>query len=93
MDEAKLRITCLSLEEKKNSQRLPIVTFHIPHIYVITKYDLRDISFSIPVDTIIGRDKYGTTELKPGPLYVAYQYKQIIFIYILMKQECGQPMT
>ena len=93
MDEAKLRITNFLLEEKKNFQHLPIRTLHLPQKYVITKYDLHEISFSITVDTIIGRDKYGTTELKPGPLYVAYQYKQIILIYILMKQECGQPMT
>ena len=59
----------------------------------MTKYDRHEISFSIPVDKIIGRSKYETTALKPGPLAVSYQSEPIILRYIQMNQECGQPMT
>ena len=59
----------------------------------MTNYDLHAKSLSIPVDTIIGRAKYGTTALKPGPLAVAYQIERIVLRYIEMKQECGRPMT
>ena len=59
----------------------------------MTKYDLNDTSLSIPIDTIIGRSKYGTTLLKSGPLAVAYQIEPIIFRYIGIKQECGQTMN
>ena len=93
MDEAKLHLTCLSLEENNNFQSLPAVTFHILHNNVMTKYDLHETSFYNPVDIIIGLVKYGTTVLKPGPLYVAYKIVLIILRYIQMKQECGQLMT
>ena len=63
------------------------------HNYVMTKYDLHEIPLSVPVDTIRVGNKYGTTELKPGPLVVAYQIEPIILIYIQMNQECGKPMT
>ena len=59
----------------------------------MTNYDLNETSLSITVDTIIGKSKYGTTSLKTGPLSVAYQIEPIIFRYIEMNQECGQPMT
>ena len=52
MYEAKLNLTCLLLEEKKNFKRLPVGTFHLLHNYVMNKYDLHEKSFSIPVDTI-----------------------------------------
>ena len=93
MDESKLRITHFSLEEKKNFKRLPKGTFHLLQKHVITKYDLHEKSFSIPVDTIKGREKYLTTALKPGPLDVAYQIEPIILRYIEMNQDCGQTMT
>ena len=93
MDEAKLHLTRLFLEEKKNYKRLPVGTFHLLHNYVMTKYDLHETSFSITVDTIRGQAKYGTTALKPGHLAVAYKIELIILRYIQMKQECGQPMT
>ena len=73
MYEAKLHINRLFLEEKENFWRLPTGTFHLLRSNVMTKYDLCYTSFSIPVDTIIGRVKYGTTSLKPGTLYVTYQ--------------------
>ena len=84
MDEAKIHITHLFLEEKKNFKRLPKGTFHILQNHVMTKYDLHDTSFSIPVDTIIGQYKYGTTAFKPGPLAFAYQIEPIILRYIEM---------
>ena len=59
----------------------------------MSKYDLHETSFSIPTDTIRGRSKYGTPDLKPGPLAVAYQIGPIILRYIEMNQECGHPMT
>ena len=93
MDEAKLHITCLFLEENNNFKRLPVGTFHLLHNYVMTNYDIHETSFSIPVDTIRGRSKYGTTALKPGPLDVAYQIELVILRYIQIKQECGQAMT
>ena len=46
-----------------------------------------------PVGKIIRREKYGTTELKPGPLAVSYYIELIILIYIQMKQDHGQTMT
>ena len=54
MDEAKIHITHLFLEEKKNFKRLPKGTFHLLQKHVITKYDLHEKSFSIPVDKIRG---------------------------------------
>ena len=93
MDEQKLHLTRLFLEEKNSFKRLPAGTLHLLHNHVMTKYDLHETSFSIPIDTIRGRSKYGTTALKPGPLAVAYQIEPIILRYIEMKQECGQPMT
>ena len=93
MDEAKLHLTHLFLEEKNNFKRLPKGTFYLLHNHVMTKYDIHETSFSIPVDTIRGWSKYGTTALKPGPLAFAYQIQPIILRYIEMKQECGQPMT
>ena len=93
MDEVNLHINFLFLDQKKNFQRLPTRTFHLLHNYVMTKYDLHETSFSIPVDTIRGRAKYGTTALKPGPLAVAYQIELIVLGYIQMKQECGQLMS
>ena len=62
MDEAKIYLTCLLLEERKNFKPLPVGTFHILYNYVMVKYDIHDTSFSIPVDTIRGLVKYGTTE-------------------------------
>ena len=59
----------------------------------MTKYDLHETSFSIPVDTTRGRSIYETTALKPGPLAVAYQIEPITLRYVEMKQECGQPMN
>ena len=59
MDEAKLHITSLLSEEKKSFKRLPIGNFHLLHNYIMTKYDLHEKSFSIPVDTIRGQAKYG----------------------------------
>ena len=73
MDEANIHLNFLFLEEKKNFKRLPIGTFRLLHNCVMTKYDLHEIPFSIPVDTIRGQSKYGTNELKTGPLSVAYQ--------------------
>ena len=93
MDEAKLHLTCLFLEEEKNHKRLPVGTFHLLHNYVMTKYDLHETSFSITVDTIRGQSKYVTTALKPGQLTVAYKIELIILRYIQMKQEYGQSMT
>ena len=93
MDEAKLHLTHLFLEEKKKFKRLPKRTFHLLHNHVMTNYDLHETSFFILIDTIIGRPKYGTTALKSGPLAAAYQIEPIILRYIEMKQECGQPMT
>ena len=51
MDEAKIHLTRLFLEEKKNFKRLTVETFHILHNHVMTKYDLNETPFSIPVDT------------------------------------------
>ena len=82
MDEAKLHLTHLFLEEKDDFKRLPKGTFHLLHNYVMTKYDLHETSFSTPVDTILGQAKYGKTALKPGPLAVAYQIEPIILRYI-----------
>ena len=93
IDESKFHLTWLFLEEKKNFKRLLVGTFHLLHNHVMTKYDLHEISFSIPVDKIRGRSKYGTTALKPGPLAVSYQIEPIILRYIEMKQDCGQPMN
>ena len=93
MDEANLHLTRFFLEGNNNFQRLPTGTFHLLHNYVMTKYDLHKTPFSIPVDTIIGQAKYGTTALKPGPLAVAYQIEPIILRYIQMKHKCGQPMA
>ena len=93
MDEANIHLNCLFLEEKKNFKRLPIGTFRLLHNCVMTKYDLHDTSYSIPVYKIRGQSKYGTTALKPGPLSVAYQIKPTILRYIQMNQERGQPMT
>ena len=59
----------------------------------MAKYDIHETSFSVPVDAIIGRAKYGTNALKPGPLDVAYKIEPIILRYIEMKQDCGKPMT
>ena len=70
------------LEEKNNYQRLPTGTFHLLHKYDMAKYDIHETSFSVPVDAIIGRAKYGTNALKPGPLDVAYQIEPIILRYI-----------
>ena len=64
MDEAKHHITHFFLEENKNFKRLPKGTFRILHNHAITKYDLCETSFSIPVDTIRGQEKYVTTALK-----------------------------
>ena len=72
IDEEKIHITNLFFEEKKSFKRLPKITFHLLYNYVMTKYDLHETSFSIPVDTIRGLAKYGTTSLKPGYLAVAY---------------------
>ena len=93
IDEANLHPTRLFSEEKNNFKRLPVGTFHILHNYAMAKYDLRETSFYISVDTIRGRDKYGTTALKPGPLSVAYQIEPVILRYTQIKQECGHPMT
>ena len=82
MDEAKFHLTSLFLEEKNNFKRLPAGTFHRLNNHVMNKYDLHDTSFSIPVDTIRGRAKYGITALKPGPLAVAYQIEPITLRYI-----------
>ena len=73
MDKANLHLTCLFLDENNNFKRLSVGTFHLLYNYVMTKYDLHYTSFSIPVDTIRGRSKYGTIALKPGPLAIAYQ--------------------
>ena len=40
MDEAKLNLTCLFMEEKKKFQRLPTGIFHLLHNYIMTKYDI-----------------------------------------------------
>ena len=42
MDEAKLHLTCLFLEEKKIFKCLQVGTFHILHKRVMTKYDLHE---------------------------------------------------
>ena len=42
MDEAKLHLTCLFWEEKKNFKRLSVGTFHLLHNYVMNKYDLHE---------------------------------------------------
>ena len=73
MDEEKLHLTRLLLEKKENCKRLPVGTFHLLKNHAMTKYDLHETSFSIPVDAIRGLSKYGTTALKPGSLDVAYQ--------------------
>ena len=93
MDEANIHLTHFFLEGNNNFKPLPVGTFHLLHNYVMTKYDLHETPFSIPVDTIRGRSKYETTALKPGPLSVAYQIEPIIFRYIQMNQECGHTMT
>ena len=93
MDEAKFYITRFFLEYINSFQRLPTWTFHLLHNYAMTKYDLHETSFYIPIDRIRGRAKYGKIVLKPGPLTVAYQIEPILLRYIQMKQECGQPMT
>ena len=93
MYETTLHLTRLFLEENNNIKRLPIVTFHLLHNYVMTEYDLHDTALSNPVYTFRGRAKYGTTELKPSPFAVSYQIEPIILRYIQTKQECGQPMT
>ena len=85
MDESKLHLTHLFLEKKNNFKRLPKRTFHLLHNLVMTKYNPHETSFSIPVDTIRGKSKYGTTALKLGPLAVAYQIEHIILRYIEMK--------
>ena len=87
MDGAKLHLTHLFLEEKKNFKRLPVETFHLLHNYVMTKYDPHETSFAIPVGKSIGQSKYRTTALKPGPLAVTYQIEPIILRYIQMKQQ------
>ena len=92
MDEAKLHITPLFLEENKNFKRLPVGTFHLLHNHVVIKYYFMKKLFSIPIDTIREQDKYGTTALKPGNLAVSYQNEPTTLRYIEMKQECGQPM-
>ena len=66
MDEVKLHLTHLLLEEKKNFKRLPKGTFRILHNHVMTKYDIHETSFSIPVDTIRGRYKYVTPASNPA---------------------------
>ena len=43
MDEAKIHLTCLLLEEKNNFQRLLTGTFHILHNFVMTKHDIHEI--------------------------------------------------
>ena len=93
MDEAKLHLTHLFLEENNDFKRLPAGTFHLLHNHVITTYDIHDTSLSISVDTTRGRAKYGTTELKPGTLDFAYKIEPIILRHIETKQEYGQPMT
>ena len=40
MDEAKLHLTRLFLEEKNNFKSFPVGTFHLLQKYVMTKYDL-----------------------------------------------------
>ena len=52
MDESKLHLTRLFLEEKNSFKRLPAGTLHLLHNHVMTKYDLHETSFSIPVDII-----------------------------------------
>ena len=42
MDEAKLHLNILFLEEKKNCNCLPVGTFHILHNYVMTNYDIHE---------------------------------------------------
>ena len=86
IDEVKLYLNCLLLDETNNFKRLTLGTFHLLHNYTMTKYYSNETSLSIPVDKIIGRYKYGTTALKPGPLSVAYQIERIILRYIKMKQ-------
>ena len=93
MDESKLHITSLLLEEKNNLKRLPVGTLHLLHNYVTTNNYFHETSFSIPVDKTRGRSKYGTTALKPGPLAVAYQIVPIILRYIQIKQECVHLIT
>ena len=93
MDEAKLHLTHLFLEENKNFKCIPKWTFHLLHNHVMTKYDLHETSLYIHIGKIIGRSKYGTTDLKPGPLAAAYQIELIILRYIEIKQECGQLVT
>ena len=82
MDEMKLHLTRFSLEENNNFKRLPAGTFHLLHNHVMTKYDLHETSFYIPVDTIRGRSNFVTTALKPGTLSIAYQIEIIIMRYI-----------
>ena len=93
MDEVKLHLTRWCLEENNCFKRLPKVTFRLLHNHAMTKYDLHETSLSIPVDTIRGQAKYGTTALKPGPFAVPYQIEPIILRYTEIKQECCQPMT
>ena len=78
MDKAKIHINHFFLEGNNSFKRLPIGTFHLLHNYVMTKYDLHETSLSIPVDTIRGGAKNGTTVLKPGPLAIAYKIEPII---------------
>ena len=73
MYELNLHLACLLFEGNNNFQHLPTGTFHLLYNYVMTKYDLHHTYLSIPIDTTRGRDKNGTTVLKPGTLAVAYQ--------------------
>ena len=40
MDEAKLYLTGFLFLDKNDFKRLPVETFHLPHNYVMTNYDL-----------------------------------------------------
>ena len=59
MDEAKLHLTRLFLEEKNNFKRLPAGTFYLLHNHVTTKYYFYETLLYIPVDKMRGKSKYG----------------------------------
>ena len=80
------------LEKKNIFKRLPSGTSHLLHNHVITKYDIHETLFFLPIDRIRGRSKYRKTAIKTGHLDVAYQIEPIILRYIEMKQEFGQTM-